>query len=159
MFSSSTIGACTFFSALTLATPCSAQSWTEARVVELFSQQSLQAVAARAQIAATRADARSRALYTNPTFAYGREGAGFTEFFQAEQALPLSGRIGILRQAVTPAAGAAEAEADALIWQLRAEVRQAFYRLVVLQERQTIGPHHSGSPRSRPSPGHARTGG
>jgi cobalt-zinc-cadmium efflux system outer membrane protein len=95
-------------------------------------------VAARAQVAVTRADAKARGLYSNPSFSYSREGAGFTEFFQAEQTLPLTGRIGILRQAVAPAAGAAEADAEALIWQLRAELRQAFYRLLALQDRQGV---------------------
>jgi outer membrane protein TolC len=95
-------------------------------------------VAARAQIAVTRADAKARALYSNPSFSYSREGAGFTEFFQAEQTLPLTGRIGIQRQSVAPAVGAAEADAEALIWQLRAELRQAFYRLLALQDREGV---------------------
>jgi hypothetical protein len=92
-------------SPLVVAVRCPAQTWTEARVMEVFSQQSPQAVAARAQVAITRAEARNRALYGSPRFGYSREGAGFTEFFQAEQTLPLSGRIRILRQAIAPAAG------------------------------------------------------
>ena len=136
MFPSSTIRACMVacLSPLVLSVPCSAQTWTEARVLELFARQSPQAVAARAQVAVTRADAKARGLYSNPSFSYSREGAGFTEFFQAEQTLPLTGRIGILRQAVAPAVGAAEADAEALIWQLRADLRQAFYRLLALQD-------------------------
>ncbi|MBI3211052.1 MAG: TolC family protein [Candidatus Solibacter usitatus] len=120
---------------LILAATCAAQTWTEARVLELFAQQSPQAVAARAQIAVTRAEAQGRGLYANPSFSYSREGAGFTEFFQAEQTLPLNGRIGILRQAVAPASAAAEADAEALIWQLRSELRLTFYRLLALQDR------------------------
>jgi len=140
MFPSSTIQACraAFLSPLIFAVTCAAQTWTEARVLELFARQSPQAVAARAQIAVTRADAKGRGLYSNPSFSYSREGAGFTEFFQAEQTLPLTGRIGILRQAVAPAVGAAEADAEALIWQLRAEVRLAFYRLLALQDREDV---------------------
>ena len=108
MFPNSTIRGCLFalLSPLILATTCSAQTWTEARVLELFAHQSPQAVAARAQIAVTRADAKARALYSNPSFSYSREGAGFTEFFQAEQTLPLTGRIGLLRQSVAPAVDA-----------------------------------------------------
>src|SRR5689334_11120593 len=121
-----------FLLPLMLAGTCPAQTWTEARVLELFAKQSPQAMAARAQIAVTRADARSRGTYNNPSVSYSREGAGTTEFFQVEQALPLSGRIGILRQVVAPAVGAAEADAESLIWQWRAEVRQAFYRLLAL---------------------------
>lgn len=125
-------------SPLIFAASSSAQTWTEARVLELFVQQSPQAVAARAQVAVTRADASGRALYSNPGFSYSREGAGYTEFFQAEQALPITGRVGILRQSVAPAVGAAEADADAKIWRLRAELRSAFYQLLALQSREQI---------------------
>lgn len=140
MFPSSKIRAChaALLSPLILAVTCPAQTWSEARVVELFARQSPQAVAARAQVAVTRAEARARALYSNPSFSYSREGAGLTQFFQAEQMLPLTGRIGILRQTVAPAVGAAVAEADALVWQLRAEVRLAFHRLLALQGREGV---------------------
>lgn len=140
MFPKSIPRACfvALFSPLILAVSCYGQTWTEARVLDLFAQQSPQAVAARAQIAVTRAEARGRGLYSNPSFSYSREGAGFTEFFQAEQTLPLTGRIGLLRQAVASAVAAAEADAEALIWQLRAEVRLAFYRLLALQNREGV---------------------
>lgn len=140
MFPSSKIRACrvALLCPLILAVTCSAQTWTEARVVELFARQSPQAVAARAQVAVTRAEATARAMYGNPSFSYSREGAGLTQFFQVEQMLPLTGRIGILRQTVAPAVGAAEAEADGLVWQLRAEVRLTFYRLLALQGREGV---------------------
>src|SRR5258706_5735307 len=138
MFSRSNVGACVRIFPWILAVPCAAQSWSEARVVELFARQSPQAMAARTQVAVARETARSRTLYANPSFSYSREGAGFTEFFQAEQTLPLNRRIGILRQAIAPTVAVAEAEADALVWQLRADLRQAFYRLVVIQERQAV---------------------
>lgn len=123
---------------LCLGSMCLAQTWTEARVLELFAQQSPQAVAARTQIAVARAEARERGLYSNPSFSYGREGAGFTEFFEIGQALPVSGRIRKLRQAVAPAVGTAAADADAAIWQLRAELRVAFYRLLAEQQREEV---------------------
>lgn len=127
-----------FLGPMVLAVTCPAQTWTEARVLTVFAQQSPQAVAARAQVAVTRADARGRSLYTNPSFTYSREGAGLTQFFQAEQTLPLTGRVGILRQIVAPAVGAAEAEADALVWHLRSEVRLAYHRLLALQGREVV---------------------
>lgn len=140
MFPSSTIRAwrIAILSPLIFAAAGSAQTWTEAHVIELFSRQSPQALAARAQVAVTRAEARGRALYSNPSFSYSREGAGFTEFFQAEQTLPVSGRARILRQSVAPSVGAAEADAEALIWRLRAEVRLAFYQLLALQAREEV---------------------
>lgn len=125
-------------SPLYFALSSSAQTWTEARVLELFSRQSPQVIAARAQVAVTRAEVRGRAVYSNPSFSYSREGAGYTEFFQAEQALPVTGRIGILRQSVAPAVGAAEADAEAIIWRMRAEVRSVFFQLLALQSREQV---------------------
>ena len=43
------------------------------------------------------AEARGRPLYANPRVSYSRESAGFTEFFQAEQTLPVTGRLQLLR--------------------------------------------------------------
>ncbi|MGC4054224.1 MAG: TolC family protein [Paludibaculum sp.] len=125
-------------SPLLLASNGLAQTWTEEQVLELFNRQSPQAVAARAQVAVTRAEARGRALYSNPSFSYSREGAGYTEFFQAEQALPLTGRIRLLRQSINPATAAAEAGAAALVWRLRSEVRSAFYALLASQRREQV---------------------
>ncbi|HEY3439644.1 MAG TPA: hypothetical protein VGK29_02785 [Paludibaculum sp.] len=140
MFPNSTIQArrVSLFSPLILAVTCSAQTWTEARVLDVFAQQSPRAVAVRAQVAVTRADARGRSLYSDPSFSYSRQGAGLTQFFQAGQTLPITGRIGILRQTVAPAAGAVEAEADALVWQLRAKVGLAYHRLLALQVRESV---------------------
>lgn len=140
MFPISTIRACriVLLSPLVFSATSAAETWTEARVLELFARQSPQAIAARAQVAVTRAEARGRALYSNPSFSYSREGAGYTEFFQAEQSLPVTGRVGILRQSVTPAVAAAEADADAAVWRLRAEVRYAFYQLLTLQSREQV---------------------
>jgi len=121
-----------------LRVPLPGQTWTESRVLELFSQQSPQALAARAQIAVTREELRGRALYANPSFVYSREAAGYTEFFQGEVALPLSRRIGLLRQSVAPGVAAAEADAAASVWQLRVEVRLAFYHLLAHQAREAV---------------------
>jgi len=140
MFLESTIRGCRVLvlGPMILVGTCSAQTWTEARVLEVFAQQSPQALAARAQIAVTRAEASGRGLYSNPSFSYSREAAGFTEFFQIEQVLPLSGRIGMLRQAIAPAVRSAEADAEASMWQLRADLRLAFYRLLAQQLRQEV---------------------
>jgi len=93
-----------------LACLCPAQEWTEPRVVEKFLEQSPFAREARARTAITRAEAKGRTLYSNPSFNYSREGAGLTEFFQAEQTLPASGRLRLLRQAGDSAVRAVEAE-------------------------------------------------
>jgi outer membrane protein, heavy metal efflux system len=126
------------FYPLLLASAGMAQTWTEDRVLDAFARESPQVAAARAQIAVARAEAKGQALYANPAFSFSREGAGYTEFLQAEQSLPVTGRVGLLRQAVAPAASSAEADADALVWQMRSDLRSAFYRLLAAQERENI---------------------
>lgn len=121
-----------------LAGLCSAQEWTETRVVQKFLEQSPYAREARARTAIVQAEAKGRSLYANPSVNYGREGAGFTEFFQAEQVLPTSGRLRLLRQAGLSSARATEAEGAFDIWSARTSLRQAFYRTLTVQERQTV---------------------
>src|SRR5262245_13109240 len=82
-----------------LAGLCLAQEWTEAVVVQKFLDQSPHAREARARVAIAAADARGRGLYANPSINYTHEGAGRTDFFQADQILPVSGRLQLLRQA------------------------------------------------------------
>jgi len=117
---------------------CSAQEWTEAVVVQKFLNQSPQAREARARVAIAEAETRGRALYTNPSLNYSREGAGRTEFFQAEQILPITGRLKLLRQAGVALARAAEAEGAFSLWQARSSLRQAFYRVLATQQSETI---------------------
>src|SRR2546423_4678960 len=81
-----------------LAGLCQAQEWTVAGVVQKFLE-SPQAREARARVAVAEAETRGRVLYANPSVNYSREGAGLTEFFQAEQTLPIIGRLKLLRQA------------------------------------------------------------
>src|SRR5262245_42120212 len=122
-----------------LAAICRAQEspreWSESEVVERFLAQSPQARELRARIALAQAEARTRIVYPNPTVAYSRESAGYNEFFEAAQTLPLSGRIGYLREAGAAAVSTAEANRDAMLWSLRSDLRIAFYRLVASQER------------------------
>ncbi len=113
-----------------------AQEWTEAAVVEKFLDQSPLAREARARVAIAQAEARGRSLYSNPSVNYTREGAGLTEFFQAEQAVPITGRLKLLRQAGALSVRAAEAEGAFSLWQARSSLRQAFYRVLASQARE-----------------------
>lgn len=122
--------------ALTLA--ADAQEWTEAGVIQRFLDQSPHAREARARVAIATAEARGRTLYSNPTVSYSRESAGFTEFFQAEQTLPITGRLGLLRQAGESSVRATEAEGAFSLWQARNSLRQAFYRVLASQNREAI---------------------
>ncbi len=115
-----------------------AQEWTEAVVVQKFLDQSPQARETRARVAITAAETRGRALYANPSVNYSREGAGRTEFFQAEQALPLSGRVKLLRQAGAAMVRATEADGAFSLWQARSSLRQTFYRVLAAQQSESI---------------------
>ncbi len=121
-----------------LAGLCSAQEWTETSVVQKFLEQSPYAREARARAAIAQAEAKGRSLYANPSFNYTREGAGLTEFFQAEQAIPINGRLKLLRQAGDSAVRATEAEGAFDIWQARTALRLAFYQLLGAQERERV---------------------
>lgn len=115
-----------------------AQEWTEAVVVQRFLDQSPYAREARARVAIAQAESRARTLYPNPSALYSREGAGLTEFFQAEQLIPISGRLKLLREAGAASVLATEADAAFSIWQARTSLRQAFYRLVASQTREAV---------------------
>ena len=86
------------------------------------------------------ADARERSLLANPTVSYTREEAGSSldDFLLVSQALPLRGRVGLLREAAGHAVTAAEARADASRLAFEARLRVAFTDLLLAQERVTV---------------------
>lgn len=114
---------------------CCAQQWTETNVIQKFLDQTPYARQARARTAIAQAEAGGRTLYANPMLNYTREGAGVTEFFQAEQTIPISGRLKLLRQAGNSYVQATAAEGAFDLWQARSAVRLAFYDLLAAQER------------------------
>jgi cobalt-zinc-cadmium efflux system outer membrane protein len=113
-----------------------AQDWTEAAVVQQFLEQSPHAREARARTAIAEADARGRTLYANPRLRYVREGAGLTEFLQAEQQIHLSGRLRFLRDAGASSVLAAQADGAFDLWQARSDLRLAFFHVLAGQERE-----------------------
>lgn len=117
---------------------CSAQEWTETSVIQKFLEQTPYAREARARTAIAQAEARGRTLYANPSVNYTREGAGLTEFFQAEQAIPISGRLKLLRQAGDSYVLATTAEGAFDLWQARTNLRLAFYQALTGQERAAV---------------------
>ena len=82
---------CTWIAAVGLLAPSVAagQGRTEREIVELIVRDGPQARAIRAESEVTRREQGARLSYPNPSVTYSREGAGFTEFFQAEQSLLL----------------------------------------------------------------------
>ena len=73
-------------------TPWSAAHAQRAQeVVDLIVREGPRAVAIRAETEVVSREQAARRAWPNPSVAYSREGAGFTEFFQVEQSLPLFG--------------------------------------------------------------------
>jgi hypothetical protein len=94
--------------------------------------------AIRAEAEVTRREQLARLAYPNPAVTWSREGAGFTEFFQAEQSLPLFGVRASPARAGVAATAAAEADRDVRLWQLRAEAGAAVARFAAEQERAAV---------------------
>jgi cobalt-zinc-cadmium efflux system outer membrane protein len=112
-----------------------AQARTEREVVELIVRDGPQAQAIRAESEVTRREQLARLAYPNPSITYSRESAGFTEFLQAEQSLPIFGARDALSRAGVAATAAAEADRDVRLWRLRSEAAAAVARLVADQAR------------------------
>ena len=111
------------------------REWSESQIVERFLTLSPQARELRARISLAEAEAKTRTVYPNPSVSYSREGAGYNEFFEASQTLPLNGRIRYLRAAGAASVSVVDANREAALWSLRSDLRQAFYRMVAAQER------------------------
>lgn len=112
-----------------------AQELTDVQVVEMILRDGAHARAIRASVDVTRLEQAARTVFPNPGAAYIREGAGFTEFFQVEQLLPIFGTRAALARAGTAATLAAEAGRDARLWQLRADAQMLVARLLSEQEK------------------------
>jgi cobalt-zinc-cadmium efflux system outer membrane protein len=112
-----------------------AQDRTERDVVDLIVRDGPQARAIRAETDVTRHEQLARLAYPNPSLTYSREGAGFTEFFQAEQTLPIFGTRAALSRAGVAATAAAQAERDVRLWRLRSDAAAAVARSVAEQAR------------------------
>jgi cobalt-zinc-cadmium efflux system outer membrane protein len=112
-----------------------AQDRTERDIVELIVRDGPQARAIRAEAEVTRREQLARLAYPNPAVTWSREGAGFTEFLQAEQSLPVFGVRASLARAGVAATAVAEAERDVRLWALRSEATAAVASLAAEQER------------------------
>jgi cobalt-zinc-cadmium efflux system outer membrane protein len=112
-----------------------AQDRTERDVVELIVRDGPQAQAIRAESDVIRREQLARLAYPNPAVTYSREAAGFTEFLQVEQSLPVFGTRAALSRAGVAATAAADAERDARLWALRSDAAAAIARLTTAQAR------------------------
>jgi cobalt-zinc-cadmium efflux system outer membrane protein len=112
-----------------------AQERTEQDIVEAIVRDGPRARAIRAAADVVTAAQAARRVFPNPAATYSREGAGFTEFFQVDQALPAFGLRSALERAGVAAREAAEAERDAQLWQLRSDAHDATARLRASSDR------------------------
>jgi cobalt-zinc-cadmium efflux system outer membrane protein len=128
---------CTWIATVGLLAPSMAagQDRTEREILDLIVRDGPQAQAIRAETEVTRREQLARLAYPNPSVTYSREGAGFTEFFQAEQSLPIFGARAALSRAGVAATAAAEAERDARLWLLRSVAAAAVARVIAEQTR------------------------
>ena len=120
-----------------------AQDRTERDVVDMIIRDGPQAQAIRAESEVTRREQLARLAYPNPGVTYSREGAGFTEFLQVEQSLPVFGARNALSQAGVAATAAAAAEGDARLWALRTEAAATVARLTTAQARLEAAQAHA----------------
>src|SRR5918992_1932884 len=128
---------CTWIATVGLFAPSMAtgQDRTEREIVDLIVRDGPQAQAIRSETEVTRREQLARLAYPNPSVTYSREGAGFTEFLQAEQSLPIFGTRAALSRAGVAATAAAEADRDVRLWVLRSDAAAAVARLVAEQAR------------------------
>lgn len=138
-------GVCAWIAGFVLVAPhpAAAQDRTEREVVDLIVQDGPQARAIHAETEVTRRAQLARLAYPNPGVTYSREGAGFTEFLQVEQALPIFGVRGALSRAGVAATAVTEADRDARLWALRADAARTVARLMAEQDRLQAADSHS----------------
>jgi outer membrane protein TolC len=112
-----------------------AQELTESQLVDLIVRDGAESRVIRLDAEVVRREQAARTVLSNPSIAYTREGAGYTEFLQVEQFLPIFGSRRALVRAGAAATVVAEAERDGRLWQLRADAGALVARLLAEQER------------------------
>ena len=128
---------CAWFAACVVAVPfvALAQERPADEVVDAIVRDGPRAIAIRSDVDVVRRDQQARLAFPNPAVAYSREGAGFTEFLQVEQPLPIFGVRGVLARAGVAATAVAEAERDVRLWDLRVEATRLVTRWLWAQAR------------------------
>lgn len=112
-----------------------AQDRNERELVDLIVREGVRTMALRAEAQVTRREQLARLTYPNPSLSYSREGAGFAEFLQLEQPLPVFGLRAALSRAGVAATEVAEAERDARLAVLRTDAATSVARLLAEHDR------------------------
>jgi cobalt-zinc-cadmium efflux system outer membrane protein len=118
----------------------------ERDALERARRDSLPLAAARMDVSAARADVVAAGVWPNPTVSFtglfqlhGAVTGGRQELTVAvEQVVPLTGAVGLKKDAASAAANAQERELEAFAWQLAADTRAAYLELQVAEERWRI---------------------
>jgi cobalt-zinc-cadmium efflux system outer membrane protein len=128
---------CAWFAACIMVVPfvAPAQERSADEVVDAIVREGPRAIAIRSDVDVVRREQHARLAFPNPAVTYSREGAGFTEFLQVEQPLPIFGVRGALVRAGVAATAAAEAERDVRLWDLRGEASRLVTRWLFAQAR------------------------
>ena len=123
---------------LLLAPAVGAQELTEREVLARFAAEHPRVRALRFQVEQVRAESQARSLLINPAVVYTHESAAGSrdDFLLFRQALPVTGRLKLLRAAGRTAVDVAQAGADFDLRLLRAQVRLSFVDLLLSQERE-----------------------
>ncbi len=127
-----------------LANPVS--TLTEDQAIERLLAQDPVVRALRARVDEVRAAVVDRARWPNPSFSFNRESVAGTSdtFYAGRQEIPISGRLGLLRDAGQLAGESADAEVRFAVARRVSELRNAFAALLLAQEqeaalRQAVG--------------------
>jgi len=113
------------------------QELTEKDALRRFVEENQRARALHARVEAVRAETRVRTLHPTPTISYSREDAITKEdYLLVEQQIPMNGRLGLLRRAGDAAVNVQREQSNYALYQLRSELRSAFYELLLSQQRE-----------------------
>jgi len=115
----------------------SAQELTEREAIRLFLTRSPYAQEFHVGTAVVEAQTRGWNVWPNPQAGFEHEGAGLTQITRLQQSLPINGRLGMLRQAGFAAVQVARSQAEFSLWRLCSDMRQAFYELILTQQRES----------------------
>jgi cobalt-zinc-cadmium efflux system outer membrane protein len=125
---------------LGLTVVAAAQEMALPEALEKFERENPQVQALAAKVRVVQAETQAWSLLPNPAATYSREDAagGKDDFVLVQQTIPLNGRLGLLRSAGSSQVRASEAEAGYELQLLRSDFRDAFYELLLSQQRTAL---------------------
>jgi outer membrane protein TolC len=130
---------CVVWAAVLLSCPVlSAQALTEKDLLRRFNEENQRAQALGVRSEAVRAEMNLRTLPPAPAVSYSREDAAGSkeDYLFIEQQIPLSGRLGLLRQAGDAAVNAQREQSNYALHLVQSDLRLAFIELLLSQQRE-----------------------